>query len=297
MARAKKKERLMKCFYQARIDHVIDYVQAHLSEALDVSKLAQLAFFSEYHFNRLFKDRTGESLYQFIRRLRLENAANLLCSDAKPITQVALECGFSNSSSFAKAFKQHFGYNASQWKAELSTHFRKASFPISRNGLCSNQSVFLEQLEPITVAYVRNIGNYIADAELFGHLYEKLLGWAIPRGFLCDETYNIYHDNPNITASTQLRVMVALEVPDVTLSAGDIGITRLNGGKYAVRRFYLKDDEYSSAWAWMTTEWLSQSGYAFDVERESIERCLGEYNYNGCVFYRVDICIPIKALG
>ncbi len=61
--------------YQNRIDRVVDYIQANLESDLSVRQLSEVACFSEFHFSRIFREQMGESVYQFIRRLRLEKAA------------------------------------------------------------------------------------------------------------------------------------------------------------------------------------------------------------------------------
>jgi AraC family transcriptional regulator len=103
--------------YINRINRVVDYIQANLDSPLSIKRLSEVACYSEFHFNRLFKKSMGESVYKFIRRLRLEQSAELLL--AKPeasITEIALVCGFATSSSFAKSFMQYFGMSATEWR-------------------------------------------------------------------------------------------------------------------------------------------------------------------------------------
>lgn len=61
--------------YAARINRVVDHLERHLDQPLKLEELARIACFSPFHFHRLFRALTGESLYQFILRLRLEKAA------------------------------------------------------------------------------------------------------------------------------------------------------------------------------------------------------------------------------
>ncbi len=89
--------------YIERINAVQDYIENHLDEEITIRKLCKIASFSEYHFQRIFKQFTSESLYNFIKRLRLEKAIFLLRSNRKlSIQDIALSVGFSNQASFAK---------------------------------------------------------------------------------------------------------------------------------------------------------------------------------------------------
>ena len=105
--------------YSTRINRVMDYIDAKLGEELSLDELASIANFSKYHFNRIFHSFTGESLFSFIQRLRLEKSAALLSSRPDmSITEIALECGFSGPASFSKSFRSFFEKSPSQWRKE-----------------------------------------------------------------------------------------------------------------------------------------------------------------------------------
>src|SRR5579859_7821378 len=103
--------------YAARLNRVVDHIQSHLADSLDLQQLAAVACFSPFHFHRLFRAWMGETLQAFVHRLRLERAAQLLVfNPVRSISDIALECGFSSSSAFARAFKNGFGVSAGEWR-------------------------------------------------------------------------------------------------------------------------------------------------------------------------------------
>src|SRR5450631_1318194 len=103
--------------YAARMNRVVDHIQKHLGHELDLEQLAAIACFSPFHFHRLFRTWMGETLQSFVHRLRLDRAAAELVFDLpKSITAIALDCGFSGSSAFARAFKEAFGVSATEWR-------------------------------------------------------------------------------------------------------------------------------------------------------------------------------------
>lgn len=300
--------------YIASVNRVIDYIQANLSEALSLKQLSQIACYSKFHFNRIFSAYMGESVYQYIKRVRLEKSAELLQANAKKsITDIALMCGFENSSSFTKSFKKHFTMTPTEWRDNAKKYFVKCStairierceFSIHRGSPVwtyylrdSILQVVIENIPPMKFAYIRNIGPYLGGENLFGETYSRILRWAAARELVHDDTivWNIYHDNPKITEDEKLRIMVAVPVMDSVAPSGSVGITRISGGKCAVCRFLLKKKEVTDAWTWMLSEWLVHSGYEWD-NRESFERCHGEKNVNGDHFVDVEICIPVKAI-
>jgi AraC family transcriptional regulator len=113
--------------YTLRINRVLDYIAEHLDRDLSLAQLARVACFSPFHFHRIFHSLTGETLNNHVRRIRLERAAALMrASPHARITDVALEAGFPGLAEFSRAFKNHFGFNASAWD-------RKIPLPNSRN--------------------------------------------------------------------------------------------------------------------------------------------------------------------
>src|SRR5262249_11739813 len=95
-----------------------DHIRSNLAEELTLERLAGIAAFSPFHFHRVFIAVTGETLNDFVRRVRLERAASaLLFRPDLNVIDVALHFGFSSPAAFARAFKARFGMNASQWRA------------------------------------------------------------------------------------------------------------------------------------------------------------------------------------
>lgn len=319
--------------YLARINRVLDYIESHLDEKLDLKTLSDVAHFSEYHFHRIFQSLVGENLNQFIRRIRLEKAsAAMLANPDRTITDIAFEYGFSGSSSFARSFRAHFGQSPSLWKEQRLNdnspiprpaakderealrisnaasnwtleyrHPGKNTMPqttwVLSNGALSGQ-VRIERLADMHVAYVRSIGPYKGDAELFRELFDRLFQWATPHRLLEDPATKIltmYHDNPEITEEEHLRISVCITIPEDLQVAGDIGRTILKGGQYAVARFRLKAPEYAIAWQGVYDAWLPESGFLPD-DRPPLELYDRDSESTETGENLVDICVPVRRL-
>ena len=87
-----------------QLDNVIDYIQTYLEHSLGLAELAQLSNLSPFYFSRLFKESTGVTPYQYISKLRMERAKQLLKNTDIAIAEIALQCGYSSQSSFSTAF-------------------------------------------------------------------------------------------------------------------------------------------------------------------------------------------------
>src|SRR3954464_4865056 len=102
--------------YVIRIDRVINYLRDNLDRSIRLEELARVACFSEFHFHRIFGAVSGETLNSFANRLRLEKAARLLRYSHRNLTEIALDCGFSSSATFSRAFRTGYGTSPSQFR-------------------------------------------------------------------------------------------------------------------------------------------------------------------------------------
>ncbi len=325
--------------YRARINRVVDFIQLNLHKELKLNDLARVAHFSPFHFHRIFGSMVGETLNQFIQRVRIEKAASTLLSNPrKNITHIALDCGFSSSATFARAFKDAYGMSASEWRDGGYLQFSKIRKDNSKecktisnqckdkhnnfgyfNGkdgcsICltplndqSRRSVLsmikdvkvdVKDVPEMVVAYVRHTGPYKGNPELFRNLWGKLMKWAGPRGLLSQpdaKCLSIYHDDPEITDESNLRVSVCISVPPETQTDGEVGKLTIPAGKYAMAHFEINQDEYQQAWDYVFGKWLPESGYQPD-DGPCYEQCLNDPEKHPEHKHIVDICIPVRPL-
>lgn len=299
--------------YISKINLAIDYIEKNLKGKLKLENIAQASGFSPFHFHRIFKSIMGENLNHFIRRVRIEKAASMISSNPKyTITEVALRNGFSSSQALSKEFKTFFKTTPSKYKESKICHIESKkgkdyildfhyndnnSRPtISYKSLTiKNMKVEIKTLPDMTLAYIRHVGPYKGNPKLFEDLFSMICTWAGPRNliekdsiFLC-----IYHDGPEVTDESKLRMDVCLAVPKDTEVDGEIGKQEIKGGEYAVARCIIKDHkDYEKYWTEMYANWLPQSGYQPD-NKMPFEMYQAECKLeNGDMI--VDICIPVK---
>ena len=84
--------------YICRINKVLDYVENHLDEELNLQQLADVANFSAFHFHRIFSAFTGETLNAYVKRKRVEKAGSLLLKNPdETVSEIAFQSGFNNT--------------------------------------------------------------------------------------------------------------------------------------------------------------------------------------------------------
>ncbi len=78
------------------VNCAIDYILQHIHERLSVDDVAAHCHFAKYHFSRMFKEETGESVYAFIKRLKLEQSAfRMKVEPGRTVTDIGCEFGYS----------------------------------------------------------------------------------------------------------------------------------------------------------------------------------------------------------
>lgn len=314
--------------YAARVNRVIDYVEQNLDKPLALAELAGVANFSPFHFHRIFGALVGETLGAFVGRLRVERAARMLVtSPGASVTEVALECGFTSPSSFARAFKGSFGVSASGWRAgehrKIRQEERKIGGALRKPGEAATRAgcyfdpraesptwrcemstekttlravIEVKEMPALNVVYVRHTGPY-GQAGVVPMLVKRLRQWALPRGIAGPDARLVLvaHDSPMITAEDKLRLSVCLSAPEGTRGEGEVGTMQIPGGRFAVARFEVSPAEIASAWEVVVGEWLPQSGYQPD-DRLCYEEVMTSPTEHPEGKYVLAICVPVRPL-
>lgn len=316
--------------YTFRINRVLDYIEGNIDKALSLEKLADVASFSRFHFHRIFAAMVGETTNQFIQRIRVNKAAGQLAGyPDKSITAIALDCGFSGSATFARAFRERFGMSASEWrdayrndsnirmmdsnndqslgnKSEdysISTSYNQDTNQIKWRVEMKGESKLVAEVEvkdipEFTVAYIRHIGPYMGLGELFAGLFGRLMQWAGPRGLLASPDFKcltIYHDDPELVEEEKQRISICFSVPEDTAVDGEIGKMKVPAGKYAMAHFEIDPAQYGDAWTAVCGGWLPESGYQ-PADGLVYELYLNNPEEHPEKKHIVEICIPVKPL-
>ena len=102
--------------YIRKFNQLLNYIEEHYREELDINTLAEFVGFSKYHFLRLFKQYTGTTLGEYMALYRIRVAEKLLCNPNLPIADIAVQSGFSSISTFNRLFKQYKKCSPSEYR-------------------------------------------------------------------------------------------------------------------------------------------------------------------------------------
>ncbi len=254
--------------YKKRILRVLVHIQQRLDEPLRLDELAAIACFSPFHFHRVFRGMVGESVKEHIRRLRLERAASQLRAGRLPVTEIALDAGYSSHEAFTRAFNCCFGVSPSAFRVrrrqsapevESGLHYRREG-PVTRFRAQPGGStkVEIKKIKPLRVAFMRHVGPY----KHAGATWDKLLPILGKEGLLGGNPMfiGISHDDPEVTLPARLRYDACVTVDQRFQGENDVGIQTIVGGEYAVTTHQGPYDKLGDTYAALLGQWLPRSG-------------------------------------
>lgn len=297
--------------YERRMHRVIEAIDRRLDQPLDLASLAAVAHFSPYHFHRLFAAWTGETLGDYLRRRRVEQAASRLAAQPRlSVLQVALSVGFGSGEAFSRAFKARFGCAPSVWRSRPFPHSKRdqahrkadqagagsaantaSSFP-QREEL--PMDVKLIERAPQQVAYMRHVGPYGEAISRFW--MQQVAPWMAADGLMGQARYGISHDDPSITEPAHCRYDACVEVASDYRPSAAALMTTLPGGRYAVMPFKGTSEQVFLAWTRLLRDWLPASQLQLDG------RPCFEFYPRGSTYdaasgvFDCQICIPVAPL-
>lgn len=302
--------------YISRINSVIIYIEKNIDKPLNLDDIACHANFSPFHFHRIFTALERETPAGFILRLRVEKVARLLQEQKNTsITEIAYSCGFSNYTSFNRAFKKHFGMTAQEFrkfekaifakdkqfynsKGELlertdkTINYEETNISTFKNdSIIQNADIQVKRMPAFQVAYIRFVGNFYQ----IGDTYDKLLSWSTQNGLLDSADTNlftVYHDDPSVTKIDRNRQSVCVTIPNSFKVESGISKMIIDAGKYLVGYFEVLDLDFEKAWNTMYLT-LIEKGYKFR-NANVYEMYKAVDNTPFTQPYKVNLCIPIE---
>jgi AraC family transcriptional regulator len=270
------------------------------------------AAFSPFHFDRVFKAVTGETLFGFIQRVRLERAAAaLLAHQGASVLEVALDHGLASAATFARAFRARFGMSATtrrtggavRWRRRLERKPRKqlrnggkarGRPPRHRERREVAMSVRVQEHPTYHVAYMRYVGPF--GPRGIPELWQRLMRWVEAHGLDKSDRLGIAYDDPAITPPDKSRYDSCVVVPRDFPADRLVERMDVPGGAYAVTQFVGTADQIVGAWQSVFASWLPASGYQPD-DRPCYELYRGDTAVEGPRGgFRCDLCLPVRPL-
>lgn len=287
--------------YVERIHVVMDHVREHLGDELSLTELADIAHFSPYHFHRIFKAITGETLTEYRRRCRLERAAYLMkASPTKTLGSIAFDSGFRSQSDFSRVFRAAYGLAPSTWDRVSQLVPGDVTGPDGdgpgRFGRPDPPLEVVVRRHPAArIAYVRMQDAFRGDTLARGH--DALTRWLDANGvdWASAALFGVSWDHYDATPPHLVRFDLGFEVPHHVEAAGPIGVFEIPPVESADVHSDGPLLRIAQAWDHLYLEWLPGSGYEPD-EVPAIKRFRRRLDETGFDRWDVDCSIALRRL-
>src|SRR5262245_10930208 len=257
--------------HHERVLRVLVEIESNLSADLTLETLSRQGNLSPYHFHRVFSALVGESLKDYVRRLRLERAAHELTFSARSIIDLALDAGYETHESFTRAFRAAFGRSPSAHR-KLHAQSRpkltpaqtvkpseyRPSPPELRSANATTCPGRIERLPRLRVAFIRHVGAY----ENVPMVFDRLQEWARKRQAKPIDLMllGIAHDDPHLTSPDTLRCDCCVIINATIKAEGEIGVREIGGDLYAVKTHYGSFETLAESYRWLGGEFLPSRG-------------------------------------
>ncbi|MDB0567236.1 GyrI-like domain-containing protein [Ralstonia solanacearum] len=245
--------------YGQRIARVVEAILANPGAPHTVESLAAVAHLSPYHFHRIYRALTGESVAATVQRVRLARAAHRLTGAGEPVSAVALDVGYDSPQAFARAFRGFAGVSPSAF------HARQQSLSSAQTGT-GVPHVELIELAPIGVVCLRHDGPVATIGQTFRTLMRTLpAGPTLPG---TPDRIGICRGDPELRDT--FRYDAAAVPPAHGLPPDSLERARIEGGLYACHRLVGPYALIAPTFEALFGNWLPHSGYAPD-DRPALE--------------------------
>ena len=253
--------------HHARMQRVLDHIDRHLDDDLDLDALSSVAAYSKYHFHRQFTATFGLSVHRYVQLTRMKRASYRLADrDAQSVTDIAMDAGYDAPDAFARAFRQRSGQSPSSFRKSPNWGSWLMAFGPLDNArrklmriIFTQDDVTVRDVPPTPVAIMEHRG----DRATLGDTIQRFIAWRKAAGLSPETspTFNVFRSErcPAVAADYSMDICVGTDQPidasDEQMKAGVIP-----GGRCAVLRYPGNTNNLEPAALYLYREWLPASG-------------------------------------
>jgi AraC family transcriptional regulator len=240
---------------EKRLLRVLDHIHDNPEGDLSLDALSDVAAMSHFHWHRVFRAMTGETLAQAVRRIRMQRASYLLVMTDQPLSGIAAAVGMDNLASFQRAFSDAFLMSPTAFRqrgelrpfARIPTPRRPAMYPVT-----------IRTEAPIRLVAVPHRGAYHQISRAF----QKLSAVMAARDLFgkAGRMIAVFYDDPQSVPEPDLRSHAGFEITAPANLAAPLEEVTLPAGRQAVLTYTGPYAGLPAAYDELFGVWLPASG-------------------------------------
>ena len=280
------------------ITRIVDYIEAHLEEKLDLESIANEAGYSKYHLHRMFTSIVGFTIHSYVQRRRLTEAARLLIFTNQSIMEIALFAGYETQQSFTVAFKALFKCSPQALRKKRNFHPLQLKFTVDGNKrLRGDMAMDIKIADSEKILLVGYKENTKKGFSVIGKCWRKL---HLNKKKICNRTdknyligLNDYIDFSYENEQPAFIYYAAAQVNDFSEVPKGMETRELPASKYIVFTFRGKNqDSLQTIVEYIYKEWFPQSTCQLNENAKYDFAKYGE-NTDKNGNSNIEYCVPI----
>ncbi len=240
---------------EKRLLRVLDHIHDNPAGDLSLDALSDVAAMSRFHWHRVFRAMTGETLAQAVRRIRMQRASYLLVMTDQPLATIAAAVGMDSLPSFTRCFSEAFlmSPTAFRQRGELR--------PFARNPTPRRDPMYpvtIRTEAPIRLAALPHKGAYFEISRAFQKLSAVMASRDLFRN--AGRMIAVFYDDPQSTPEADLRSHAGFEITRRSDLSAPLEDVTLPGGRQAVLTYKGPYAGLPAAYDELFGIWLPASG-------------------------------------
>ncbi len=281
--------------YRARIVQAFEMLEAADGERKTLAELASAVKMSPFHFHRVFRALTGETVGAASKRFRLARGLRLLCETDRPITDVGLEVGYNTPQNFARAFKAVTGSTPSEARndIELASRIRnlltRPRFVAMKN--VSNFDIAVVELPPIRTIGIRHVGPPAG----IGAVFQRLMAWVAQSNLLpaVQAICTVYENDAREVPPAEFRAIACAALAEPIEPGDGMEVFVLGDGPHARLVHEGPYQGLGEGYDALYGRWLPTSGRDL-ADRPPFEKYLNDPRVTQPDDLRTEIYLPLQ---
>lgn len=250
---------------------------------MNIDELADIACFSKFHFNRIFRSVKGESVHSHIKRIRLTRACDYLWFSDLSITEIGEVCGFKSTAYFSFAFKEAFGITPKEQRN------RNTEVINNEEEFLDDNKISFKTIGPLKAVRLRHLGPI--NKVLVMSYFDRLIKWLESKGYNIEDSefFILYYDSKYTTPEEYFRTDICISVSKELNPEGDVDYLEIPVRTYAVAEHHFKYCMRGlEQFCGDLSLWLKNSSYKVDVNH-----CLHRIKNRDLENMMLEICFSL----
>lgn len=242
--------------YYEIMNRIKVYINSHLFDTLNTEQISKIAGLSRFHFLRTFKAYTGESVGNYIQRIRLEYIAHLFLTTELSLNNIIQQTNYQTKHSLSKAFKKHFGLSPTDYKEQYKHSY--SEMPILSEGMLPQ----IRKISSLSIVY-RAIDNTCSTMKEYKDIWKELLSFTESNIIKSPENkfVSVSMDDPLITSYSNCRFLIGVTVNQNVKPKGKFGMMDIPESYYAVFKYEGNYSSLPNLYRYIYLMWLPQNEY------------------------------------